>query len=125
MLVHIQEPIKFLIYDLHDMLRHRLPLQVLQELFRLLLLLILLIRKVLLEALIDLLELLLSLGLVSSEIVLLFQFVPDFKLVHEVCEQTVDFFKSVGQVWVFVNILDLVASDVHQEFIGVDILGHS
>jgi hypothetical protein len=80
---------------------------------------------VLLEALIDLLEFLLSLGLVSSEIVLLFQFVPDFKLVHEVSEQTVDFLKSVGQVGLLVNILDLVPSDVHQEFIGVDILGHS
>ena len=125
MLIHIQEPIKFLIYDFHDMLRHRLPLQVLQELFRLLLLLILLISKVLLEALIDLLEFLLSLGLVSSEIVLLFQFVPDFKLVHEVSEQTVDFLESVGQVCLLVNILDLVASDVHQEFIGVNILGHS
>ena len=124
MLIHIQEPIQFLIYDLHDVLRHRLPLQVLQELLRLLLLLILLIRKVLLEALIDLLEFLLSLGLVSSEIVLLFQFVPDFKLVNEVSEESVDFFESVGQVWLLVNILDLVASDVHQEFIGVDVLGH-
>ena len=113
MLVHIQEPIKFLIYDFHDMLRHRLPLQVLQELFRLLLLLILLIRKVLLEALIDLLEFLLSLGLVSPEIVLLLQFVPDFKLIDKVGEETVDLFEAVGQVRVLINVLDLVASDVH------------
>ena len=124
MLVHIQESIQLLIYHLHDMIGHRLPLEVLQELFRLFLLLILLISKMLLEALIYLLKFLLSLGLVSSEIVLLFQFVPDFKLVHEVSEETVDFLKSVGQVGLLVNILDLVASDVHQEFIGVNILGH-
>ena len=125
MLVHIQESIQLLIYHLHDMIWYRLPLQVLQELLRLFLLLILLISKMLLEALIYLLKFLLSLGLVSPEIVLLFQFVPDFKFVDEVGEETVDFLKSVGQVWLLVNILDLVASDVHQEFIGVDILGHS
>jgi hypothetical protein len=55
MLVHIQESIQLLIYHLHDMIRYRLPLQVLQELFRLFLLLILLISKMLLEALIYLL----------------------------------------------------------------------
>jgi hypothetical protein len=107
------------------MIGHRLPFEVLQELFRLFLLLILLISKMLLEALIYFLKFLLCLGLVSPEIVLLFQFVPDFKLVDEVCEETVDFLKSVGQVWVLVDVLDLVASDVHEELISVDILGHS
>ena len=125
MLVHIQESIQLFIYHLHDMIRYRLPLKILQELFRLFLLLILLISKMLLEALIYFLKFLLSLGLVSPEIVLLFQFVPDFKLVDEVCEETVNFLKSVGQVWVLVDVLDLVASDVHEELIGVDILGHS
>lgn len=63
-----------------------LPLEVLQECLRLLLLLILLIREVLLEALIYLLELLLGLGLVRAEVVLLLQLVPDLQLVHEVRE---------------------------------------
>ena len=86
MLVHPEEAIELFIYDLHYMFGDNLPLEVLQECLRLLLLLVLLISEVLLEAFIYLLELLLGLGLVSTEVVLLLQLVPDLQLVHEVRE---------------------------------------
>ena len=125
MLIHIKESIQLLVYHLHYVIRHSLPFKVLQELFSLFLLLIPLISKMLLEALIDFLEFLLSLRLVGPEIILLLEFVPDLKFVHKVCEETIDLLHPVSQVWLLVNFLDLVTSDVHQELVGVNVLRHS
>ena len=123
MLVHPEEAIQLLIYDLHYVFGDDLPLEVLQERLRLLLLLVLLVREVFLEALIYLLELLLGLGLVRAEVVLLLELVPDLQLVHEVREQVVHLVQAGRQVWLLENVLDLVPRDVQQEFVGVDVLG--
>ena len=123
MLVHREEAVELFINDLHYMFWDSLPLEVLQECLRLLLLLILLIREVLLEALIYLLELFLSLGLVSTEVILLLQLVPDLQLVHEVREEAIHLIQSGCQVRLLENILDLMPRDAQQEFVGVDVLG--
>lgn len=124
MLVHVQESIHLFIDYFHNMIGHSLPFKILQKLLGLFLLLISFVRKMLLQALINLLKFLLSLCLVSPEIVLLLQFVPDFKLVNKVCEETIDLFHSVSEVWLLVHILDLVAGDVHEELVGVNVLRH-
>ena len=121
-LVHPEESIQFLIYDLHYVFGDNFALEVLEECLRLLLLLVLLIREVFLEALINLLELLLRLGLVRTEVVLLLQLVPDLQLIHEVCEEAIHLVQARGQVWLLENFLDLVPGNVQQEFVGVDIL---
>ena len=123
MLVHPEEAIELFIYDLHYMFGDNLPLEVLQECLRLLLLLVLLIRKVLLETFIYLLKLLLGLGLVSTEVVLLLQFVPDLQLIHKVCEQAIHLIKAGRQIRFLENLLDLMPRDVQQKFVGIDILG--
>ena len=87
-----------------------------------LLLLVLLISEVFLEALINLLELLLRLRLIRTEVVLLLQLVPDLQLIHEVREQAIHLVQTRGQVGLLENVLDLVARDGQQEFVGVDVL---
>lgn len=86
MLIHTKESIQLFVDYFHYMIRNRLSLEILQELLCLFLFLVFFICKMLFKTLIYLFKLLLSLGLVSSKIVLLFQFIPDFKLVYKICE---------------------------------------
>jgi len=71
LLLHLHESLNLLIDNLHDILRHGLVFQVVQKLPYLLLFLVTVTREMLLEALVDLFELLLRLCLVALEIILL------------------------------------------------------
>lgn len=124
MFVHVQESIHLLINHLHYMIGHCLPFKILQKLFCLLLFFISLVRKMLFQALINLLKLLLCLRLIGPEIILLLQFVPYFKLVNKVCEEAINLFQSLSEVWLLIHILDLVTVDVHEELVGVNVLRH-
>ena len=97
-LVHPEESIKFLIYDLHYVFGDNLALEVLKERLRL------------------------RLRLIRTEVVLLLQLVPDLQLIHEVREQAIHLVQPRRQVGLLENFLDLVARDGQQEFVGVDVL---
>jgi hypothetical protein len=125
MLIHVKEAIHLLINNLHNVIRDCLALEVLQELFCLLLLFVLFVCKMSLEALIYLFKLLLCLCLVGPEIVLLLKLVPNLQLVNKVCKQAIDLLQSLCQVGLLIDILDLMPGNVHQKLIGVDVLWHS
>lgn len=72
LLLHLHEPLHFLVDNFHHLLWHRLPFHVIQQLFDLLLLIIRTRAEMLLEVLIYFFQFLLGFGLVLSEVVLLF-----------------------------------------------------
>ena len=103
---------------------HIFPVQILQELFHLLLLLVRLLIEVALERLEDFLVLFLRLGLVAAEFVLFFHFRPDRQLADEVLQEFVALMESCLQSRLRVDFLESVAVDVDQEAVSVGVLGH-
>mmetsp|Transcript_13182 Transcript_13182/g.22349 ORF Transcript_13182/g.22349 Transcript_13182/m.22349 type:complete len:435 (-) Transcript_13182:492-1796(-) len=124
-LLHLHEALHLLVDDLHDVLRHALALEVLEQLLDVLLLLVGVLGEVLLEALVNLLQLALGLVLVLLVVVLVLQVAPELHLVREVREHRVRELDALAHVPLVVDRLQVVLGAVHEELVGVDVAGHA
>ena len=88
-------------------------------------LLLLLIRLVVeggFQALVDLLHLLLGFDLVSPDVVLLLEVLPNFKFVYEICEDVVDCLELEIDIVALVNLLQLGLIHAYEEVEWVELL---
>ena len=121
-LVHLQEPLHFLLNHFGNVFGHDFALQVFQNLLDGLLLFIFFIREVLLERVVNLFQLFLGLGLVLFEVVLLLELGPQFDLVHEVSKNVGCQLQALAYSFSLVGLLQIMFVLLDEESVRINIL---